>query len=81
MEKIIYVDNAATTKTSKKVIESMKPYFSEIYGNPSSLHSIGLKAKKALDKPPPPWYYNTRIPQAVRETTVERCPSGLRSRS
>lgn len=49
MEKIIYVDNAATTKTSKKVIESMKPYFSEIYGNPSSLHSIGLKAKKALE--------------------------------
>ena len=39
------------------------------------------KRKKSLDKIPPPWYYNTRIPQAVRETTVERCPSGLRSRS
>lgn len=49
MKNIIYVDNAATTKTSKKVIESMIPYFEEIYGNPSSPHSIGISAKDALE--------------------------------
>ena len=44
----IYADNAATTKTSKKAIEAMLPYFDNIYGNPSSLHTIGQEAKEAL---------------------------------
>lgn len=44
----IYVDNAATTKMSDKAIEAMVPYMKEIYGNPSSLHSVGLEAKNAL---------------------------------
>ena len=46
----IYADNAATTKTSKKVVDAMVPYFSEIYGNASSLHSVGQQAKEELDK-------------------------------
>ena len=45
----IYVDNAATTKMSDKAIEAMVPYMKEIYGNPSSLHTIGLNAKAAID--------------------------------
>ena len=45
----IYVDNAATTKMSDKAIEAMIPYMKETYGNPSSLHSVGLEAKAALD--------------------------------
>lgn len=44
----IYADNAATTKTSKTAIEAMLPYFDNIYGNPSSLHTIGQEAKEAL---------------------------------
>lgn len=44
----IYADNAATTKTSKAAIEAMLPYFDKIYGNPSSLHTIGQEAKEAL---------------------------------
>ena len=45
----VYVDNAATTKMSDKAIEAMMPYMKEVYGNPSSLHSVGLNAKAALD--------------------------------
>lgn len=44
----IYLDNAATTKTSKAAIEAMIPYMNELYGNPSSLHSAGQKANEAL---------------------------------
>ena len=46
--KRIYLDNAATTKTSKNAIKAMLPYMDEIYGNPSSLHSVGQKAAEAL---------------------------------
>ena len=46
----IYVDNAATTKTSRTVIEAMLPYMDKIYGNPSSLHSVGQAAADALRK-------------------------------
>lgn len=44
----IYADNAATTKMSRAAIEAMLPYMSEIYGNPSSLHSEGQAAAEAL---------------------------------
>ena len=46
----IYVDNAATTQTSKKVIDGMLPYMYEQYGNPSSLHSVGQRAKEVLEE-------------------------------
>jgi len=39
--KIVYVDNNATTKTAPEVVDAMLPYFSEFYGNPSSMHSFG----------------------------------------
>ena len=44
----IYLDNAATTKMSEAAIKAMIPYMNEIYGNPSSLHSVGQKANEAL---------------------------------
>ena len=44
----IYADNAATTKMSRVAIEAMMPYMDRIYGNPSSLHSIGQRANEAL---------------------------------
>lgn len=46
--KHIYADNAATTKMSRHAIEAMLPYFDTVYGNPSSLHSIGQEAAAAL---------------------------------
>ena len=45
----VYADNAATTKMSKTAIEAMLPYFDTVYGNPSSLHSVGQEAKEALE--------------------------------
>lgn len=50
MGKIIYLDNAATTKTSPTVVEAMLPYFTEFYGNASSIYSIGTKSKEAINK-------------------------------
>ena len=50
MTKTIYVDNAATTAMSDRAIEAMKPYFKEIYGNPSSLHGVGQRAKEELER-------------------------------
>lgn len=50
MGKIIYLDNAATTKTSEKVVQAMLPYFTEYYGNASSIYSIGAKSKEAINK-------------------------------
>jgi len=45
----VYADNAATTRVSKAALEAMLPYFTDIYGNPSSLHSAGQEAKEALE--------------------------------
>jgi cysteine desulfurase len=48
--KIKYFDNAATTQVNQDVIKEMLPYFSVEYGNPSSLYSIGRRAKRALEE-------------------------------
>ena len=44
----VYADNAATTKMSRVAIDAMLPYMETVFGNPSSLHSIGQRAKEAL---------------------------------
>lgn len=46
----IYADNAATTKMSKTAIQTVEKYMEEVYGNPSSLHSIGQRANEALQQ-------------------------------
>ena len=46
--KIVYMDNNATTRVDPEVVEAMLPYFSESYGNPSSMHVLGAKAGKAV---------------------------------
>ncbi len=46
----VYLDNAATTKTSDAVIKAMMPYFNEIYGNASSQHAFGQDAAKAVER-------------------------------
>lgn len=48
MERVIYLDNAATTKTAPEVVEAMLPYFTEYYGNPSSIYSLAGESKKAV---------------------------------
>ena len=46
----IYLDNAATTQVKPAVVEAMLPYYTLTYGNPSSVHALGRKARQALDK-------------------------------
>ena len=48
--KKIYFDNAATTKVDERVVKEMLPYFEETYGNASSQHELGIKARDALEK-------------------------------
>lgn len=49
MSKRIYLDHAATTYTSKEVLNEMLPFFTEHFGNPSSVHQFGREVKKSID--------------------------------
>ena len=46
---IVYLDHAGTTPTDPRVLEAMLPYFTGLYGNPSSMHTVGQEARYALD--------------------------------
>ena len=49
MKQLIYLDNAATTKTRPEVVEAMLPYFTEYYGNPSSIYEFSAESKRAVN--------------------------------
>ncbi|MHC4870458.1 MAG: cysteine desulfurase NifS [Planctomycetota bacterium] len=46
---IVYLDNAATTRTDREVLDSMTPYFNDEYGNPATMYSLGQSASKAIE--------------------------------
>lgn len=48
MKKVIYLDNAATTKVNEKVLKEMLPYFTDVYSNPSAVYSFAAEGKKAV---------------------------------
>ena len=48
--RLIYLDHAATTPVRSEVMEAMLPYFTQHFGNPSSIHGVGQEARKALDE-------------------------------
>jgi cysteine desulfurase len=47
-DKVVYMDNNATTRVAPEVLEAMVPYFSDFYGNPSSMHTFGGQVEEAL---------------------------------
>lgn len=65
MNKLIYLDNAATTKTAPEVVEAMLPYFTEYYGNPSSIYDFAANSKEAVTKA------RGRIAQVLNAKTEE----------
>ena len=47
---LVYLDNAATTQVYREVVETMLPFFGEVYGNPASSYRFGNRAKDAVEK-------------------------------
>ena len=48
--RLVYLDHAGTTPMDPRVLEAMEPYFYRVYGNPSSIHTVGQEARYALDE-------------------------------
>ena len=61
----VYLDHAGTTPTDPRVLEAMLPYFSHLYGNPSSIHTVGQEARYALDTA------RERVAKVLRSRTAE----------
>ena len=49
MRPMIYLDNNATTRVAPEVLDAMQPYLGEIFGNPSSAHTLGREMKRAVE--------------------------------
>lgn len=66
-EKTVYLDHIATTPVAQEVLEAMLPYFREIFGNPTSLHSFGQQAKKAINhaREQIAYFINAKSPEEI----------------
>ena len=69
--KVVYMDNNATTRVDPEVLEAMLPYFSDFYGNPSSMHTFGGQVEDALDEA------REKIANLIGASTDERSPPDL----
>ena len=49
-KRVVYLDNNATTRVAPEVVEAMEPYFHDLYGNPSSMHTFGGQVRKAVER-------------------------------
>jgi len=50
VKRLVYLDNNATTRVAPEVVEAMEPYFHDLYGNPSSMHTFGGQVRKAVER-------------------------------
>jgi cysteine desulfurase len=69
-KKIVYVDHAATTYVKPEVFETMKPYFTDLYGNPSSIYYLGRENKKVLEEA------RQKIAECIGAQSAEICFTG-----
>jgi len=77
MGKMIYLDNAATTKTAPEVVQAMLPYFSEYYGNPSSIYDFAGKSKEAITKGREQKFLEQRKKKFISQQVVPSLITGL----
>lgn len=78
MKQLIYLDNAATTKTRPEVVEAMLPYFTEYYGNPSSVYDFSTESKKAVNhaRRPLPSHWGQRPMRYISRPEAARLITG-----
>ena len=76
MGKMIYLDNAATTKTAPEVVEAMLPYFTEMYGNPSSIYDFASKSKEGVSKARSQMHLVPRKKKSISQLAVQSLITG-----